>query len=104
MNVFLMTRIVADDGTLGDVRPPYIYTREVREELSRHGLRPRADTPPQQVRDAVRDLYKHEIKVLKQRLLQGEFMKTEYAGQVIELRKRYPLLSIPTELWTERQP
>ena len=85
------------------VTATYIYTVEVIDELARHGLRPRPDTPPEQLRDAVRDLYKHEIKMLKGRLLAGEFPKGEYAGRVIELRKRYPLLSIPTNLWTERQ-
>ena len=78
----------------------WIYTGEVLEELARHGLRPRADTPPQQLRDAVRDLYKYEIKVLKARLLTGEFPKAEYAGRVITLRRQYPLLSVPLELWT----
>jgi hypothetical protein len=80
----------------------YIYTNEVVEELARHGLAPRADTPPQQLRDAVRDLYKHEIKRLKARLLAREFPKGEYAERVIALRRRYPLLSIPTELWIDR--
>ena len=81
---------------------PYRYTDEVREELARHGLQPRPDTPPQQLRNAIRDLYKHEIKVLKARLLAREFPKHEYAGRVIGLRRRYPLLSIPIELWTVR--
>ena len=80
----------------------YIYTSEVLEELARHGLVPRADTPPQQLRDAVRDLYKHEIKRLKARLLAREFPKGEYAERVIALRRRYPLLSIPLELWIDR--
>ena len=83
---------------------PYTYTPDVLEELARHGLQPRRDTPPQQLRDAVRDLYKHEIKVLKGRLLRGEFPKGEYAGRVIDLRRRYPLLSVPMELWLVRQP
>ena len=81
----------------------YIYTGEVLEELARHGLAPRADTPPQQLRNAVRDLYKHEIKRLKARLLAREFPKGEYADRVIALRRRYPLLSVPLELWTDRQ-
>ena len=81
----------------------YIYTIEVLEELARHGLVPRADTPPQLLRDAVRDLYKHEIKRLKGRLLAREFPKGEYAAKVIELRRRYPLLSIPIELWIDRK-
>lgn len=78
----------------------YAYTPEVLEELAIHGLRPGPETPPQKLRDAMRDLYKYEIKVLKARLLTGEFPKHEYAGRVIELRRRYPLLSVPMEFWT----
>jgi hypothetical protein len=80
--------------------PVYRYRPEILEELAGHGLVPRTDTGPQVLRDAIRDLYKYEIKRLKGRLLSREFAKDEYAGRVIELRKRYPLLSIPTELWT----
>jgi len=81
---------------------PFAYTSEVLEELAVHGLRPRADTPPQLLRDAMRDLYKYEIKVLKSRLLRGEFPKQEYAARVVALRRGYPLLSVPMALWTER--
>lgn len=78
----------------------YAYQPEILAELALHGLQPRSDTRPQLLRDAMRDLYKYEIKVLRLRLLAEEFPKQEYAGRVIELRRRYPLLSIPTELWT----
>jgi hypothetical protein len=79
----------------------YRYTREVLEELAVHGLQPTGQTAPQVLRDAMRDLYKYEIKVLKRRLLAQEFAKGEYAGRVIELRRRYPLLSVPMEFWLE---
>jgi hypothetical protein len=74
----------------------------VLEGLAEHGLKPTDDTPPQVVRDALRDLYKYEIRRLKSRLLAKEFPKGEYAQRVIDLRKRYPLLSIPVHFWTER--
>lgn len=77
----------------------YDYRAEVVEELARHGLCPLPSTTPQQLRDAVRDLYKYEIKRLRAQLLAGAFPKSEYAGKVIALRQRYPLLSIPTVLW-----
>ena len=80
----------------------YAYTPEVLEELAGHGLRPGASTPPQMLRDTLRDLYKYEIKVLKTRLLAGEFPRSDYAARVIELRRRYPLLSVPMELWLVR--
>ena len=77
----------------------YSYRAEVVEELARHGLRPLPATPPGQLRDAVRDLYKYEITRLRAELLAGRFPKHEYAGKVVALRQRYPLLSIPTALW-----
>ena len=77
----------------------YTYRAEVLEELARHGLRPLPSTSPGALRDAVRDLYKFEIKRLRAALLAGRFPKSEYAEKVIALRQRYPLLSIPTQVW-----
>ncbi len=45
-------------------------------------------------------LYKYEIKRLRGDLLDGRIRKVDYAGHVIELRRRYPLLSVPLQLWT----
>jgi len=80
----------------------YAYTSTVLEELAAHGLAPTSRTPPGAVRDALRDLYKYEIRALKGRLLAGEFPKPEYARRVIQLRRKYPLLSVPLELWVMR--
>ena len=77
----------------------YAYHPEILDELARHGLKPRPSTSPAQLRDAVRDLYKYEIKRLRSELLAGRFPRTEYAGHIIELRKRYWVLSVPTHLW-----
>jgi hypothetical protein len=76
------------------------YHPAVLDELARHGLRPGPHTSPGQLRDAVRDLYRYEIKRLRGELLAGRFPKPEYAGRVLELRNRYPLLSMPLERWT----
>ena len=78
----------------------HTYRPAVLEALARHGLQPLATTPPGQLRDAVRDLYRYEIRRLRQELLAGRIRKPDYAGHVVELRKRYPLLSLPLELWT----
>jgi hypothetical protein len=78
----------------------YTYFPRVLEELARHGLVPRPDTSPDRLRDAVRDLYKYEIRQLREALLAGRFAKADYAGQVVALRRRYPLLSLPLDLWT----
>jgi hypothetical protein len=78
----------------------YNYHPQILEELARHGLRPRPTTSPQQLRDAVRDLYKYEIKRLRRDLLANRVRKADYAGLVVQLRTRYPLLSVPLPLWT----
>ena len=78
----------------------YEYADRILDELARHGLKPLPGTSPQQLRDAVRDLYKYEIKRLRDRLLAGQIERRDYAGHVVELRKRYWLLSIPMQLWT----
>ena len=79
----------------------YVYHQRVLDELARHGLKPLPATSPQQLRDAVRDLYKYEIKRLRSELLARRIRKQDYAGHVVELRKRYWLLSVPTQLWVE---
>jgi hypothetical protein len=85
----------SDEGHVPAYRP------EILAELGRHGLIPASDTPPGRVRDAVRDLYKYEIRRLRDRVISGDMPKQDLAGHVIELRKRYWLLSVPTELWVE---
>jgi hypothetical protein len=87
-----------------NVHDTYAYHPEILRELARHGLKPLPTSPPAQLRDAVRDLYKYEIKRLRGELLAGRFLKSEYAGRVIELRKRYRVLSVPTQLWMDRKP
>ena len=82
----------------------YDYHPEVLDELARHGLRPQPWTPPDQLRDAVRDLHKYEIKALRTALLAGRIAKPGYAGHVVALRKRYPLLSVPIERWLRTPP
>ena len=72
---------------------------EVLEALADHGLRPGADTPPALLREQINDLYRVEIRKLRDRCRAGEFPTTELAGRVVELRKRYLLLSIPMDQW-----
>jgi hypothetical protein len=78
---------------------PSRFRPRVLDELARHGLRPGPTTTADQLRDAVRDLYRYEIRKLRAELLAGRIRKADYAGHVIALRQRYPLLSLPTGLW-----
>ena len=72
---------------------------EILEALAEHGLRPQPDTPLSLLREQISDLYRIEIRKLRDRCRAGEFPTTELALRVVELRKRYPLLSIPVERW-----
>ena len=77
------------------------YKSEILEELARHGLRPRPDTPPARLREQINDLYRIEIRKLRDRCRAGEFSTRELPQRVVELRKRYVLLSIPVARWVE---
>ena len=72
---------------------------EILEALAEHGLRPNPDTPAARLREQINDLYRIEIRKLRDRCRAGEFPTTELAPRVVELRKRYMLLSIPVESW-----
>ncbi len=75
------------------------YRPEILEQLAAHGIRPRPTTPPDVVRAYLSDLYRYEIRSLRARLLRHEFPKQEYIPRVLQLRAKYILLSIPTQLW-----
>ncbi|HKQ04760.1 MAG TPA: hypothetical protein VJ464_06480 [Blastocatellia bacterium] len=77
------------------------YRESVLVEMARHGVVPHADAPPELIRDFINDLYVYEIRALKARLKAGGFPRGEYAARVAELRRRYPLLSLPVKHWTE---
>ncbi len=79
----------------------YHYRLEVLEELERHGVHPKPTTPPQFVKDFVTDLYQFELRKLRDRLMRGEFPKAQYSGHIVQLRKRYLLVSLPLGLWTK---
>lgn len=78
------------------------YRPEVLDELLRHGLQPRPDTRPETLREQINDLYRYEIRKLRDRCRAGEFPTRELPARVIELRRRYVLLSIPLAQWTEK--
>jgi len=75
------------------------FRPEVIEELARHGLSPKPDTTPERLREQINDLYRLEIRRLRDRCRAGEFTTKQLPGHVVELRRRYPLLSIPIAQW-----
>jgi hypothetical protein len=81
--------------------PLFRYRASVREQLLRHGIDPLDSTPPELVRELVNDLYVFEIRKLRERFLGGNIPKHRYAKIVEDLRKQYPILSLPLSFWTE---
>jgi hypothetical protein len=77
----------------------WTYPPEILDALGGFGLAPRPHTPPRLARDQLSDLYRHEIRTLRRRLLAGEFPKTEYVGHVVALRRRYWPLALTPEQW-----
>ena len=80
----------------------YRYRPAVLDELWTHGVHPTDHTRPELVHEFVSDLYRHELRRLRQRLMRREFPKRDYAGHVITLRKRYRLISMPAAEWLEQ--
>jgi hypothetical protein len=72
---------------------------EILDELARHGLRPGPDTSTARLREQINDLYRIEIRALRDRCRAGEFPINDLPKHVVELRRRYILLSIPIENW-----
>ena len=69
------------------------YRPDVLEHLLRHGVQPKVATRPELVRDYVRDLYRYEIRRLRERYLRRDFPKVEYSDRVDRLRRQYPVLA-----------
>jgi hypothetical protein len=77
------------------------YRADVLLRLWAHGVQPTQRTPPILVRNFVRDLYKYEIRRLRERYLQRQFPKAEYWTRVDALRRSYPVLALPAHLWVQ---
>jgi len=88
---------VADSG-------PFRYRPEVVGALASHGVRPTTQSPPELVRGFVRELYKFEIRRLRDRLLAGAFPRIEYADRVQRLRERYAVLALLPSQFLEPGP
>ncbi len=77
----------------------WIYPSELRQALAEFGLAPTAETPPSLLRDALNDLYRYELRRMRDRLRAGGIPKNDYHRVVIAARKRYWPLSLPLPAW-----
>lgn len=75
------------------------YPPELLDALPSFGLLPKPTTPPTFTRDALSDLYRYEIRRLRDRLKAGGIEKQDYQGHVVALRKKYWPLSLTPEAW-----
>lgn len=78
---------------------PWSYPPELLAALAPLGLAPRPTTPPALAREAVDDLYKYELRRLRDRLKRGDVVRANYSAAVIALRKRYWVLTLPLPVW-----
>ena len=79
--------------------PRFAYRAEVVEQLWQHGVHPNERTRPELVHDFVGDLYRYELRRLRERLIRKEFPKPEYYDRVVEVRNRYRLLALRADEW-----
>src|SRR4030095_3334325 len=80
----------------------YRYRADVLEQLERHGVRPTSSTRPELVHEFVSDLYRYELRRLRDRRVRREIPKDGYFERVVALRRLYPLVSLkPPEWWAE---
>ena len=78
---------------------PWTYPPDLLDAIAVLGLVPTGRTPPALVRDQLRDLYRHELRRLRDRLRAGAVAKADYIGLVIELRKKYWMLTLAPDAW-----
>ena len=79
----------------------WAYPADFLEQLLAHGLAPAPATPPALVREALNDLYRFEIRRLRQRFVDGKVEKARYVDEVVSLRKKYWLLSLTPSAWED---
>ena len=75
----------------------------ILESLAGLGIKPTAATKPERVRALVNDLYRYELRCLRDRLLRKEFPKADYIPHVLVLRRRYWVLSVPMPWLSDSQ-
>jgi hypothetical protein len=76
------------------------YQPAILAQLLAHGIRPLPHTRPALVFRYLGDLYRYELRRLKRRRSEGSVPAGDYAARVIDLRRQYPLVSVPASRWT----
>jgi hypothetical protein len=77
------------------------YDPDLLAALAGLGIVPKPDTSPERVKEAVSDLYRYELRRLRDKLVGKAIPKAGYSDRVIELRRRYWMLSVPLQSWAQ---
>jgi hypothetical protein len=85
---------------------PSPYRPAVLDALGRFGIVPQENTNPERLRELLNDLYVFEIRDLKLRHKETERIlgpqpMAEYRHQLLRLKTRYSLLTVPARHWLE---
>jgi hypothetical protein len=75
------------------------YPPELLAALGSLGLAPTAATPPSVTREAADELYKYELRRLRDQLKAGQVARSSFLARVIALRKKYWVLTLPLAAW-----
>ena len=78
---------------------PWFYPPELLTALAPLGLAPTPTTPPALAREAADELYKYELRRLRDQLRAGQVERSSYLARVIRLRKKYWVLTLPLSAW-----
>ena len=74
---------------------------QMLDALAGLGLVPRDDTTPELLREHLNDLYRFELRRLRDNLRAGRVAKADYIGHVLGLRKKYWMLSVRVDKWKD---
>ena len=77
----------------------YRYKENILAQIADHGVRPTPETPPERVHEFVNDLYRYELRRLRDRLRRREIAKPDYYDLVVGIRRRYPVLALKPWQW-----
>lgn len=75
------------------------YPADLAAALLAFGLAPQPHTPPIVVRDGLNDLYRYELRRLRDRYLARTIAKPDYLAHVVVLRKKYWPLTLQVDGW-----
>ena len=71
------------------------------EALAGLGLAPRDETDPALLREQLNGLYRFELRRLRDRHRAGKISKADYIPHVLDLRKKYWMLSVRVDKWKD---